>query len=247
MKNEMHPYQFSRFELDLMERLAVKFTKYENFGFNRWPKIYWGNDLKYDNTAGDNQPSQLMKNYDPHFQIDLLGAYIHRGEGEGIIELYENRIYDSAERISKNLGMEFEKTFDWLRAIVLLHELGHWFAHWCIMERPYLLRLNYKILSEDKFITETMAQLSVIWACIGLTNSRIKNLLSIMDFLADRQPAPYYQYKKMGKNQSKIATIQKRYLKLLDLSNIDLEYLLFQTNIPAADKSVNMFKDLFRP
>jgi hypothetical protein len=51
----------------------------------------------------------------------------------------------------------------------------------------------------------------------------------------------------MGKNQSKIATIQKRYLKLLDLSNIDLEYLLFQTNIPAADKSVNMFKDLFRP
>ncbi len=243
----MHPYQFSRFELDLMERLAEKFTKYNNFGFNRWPKIYWGNDSNYDNTAGNNQPTRLMENYDPNFQIDLLGAYIRSGEEEGIIELYENRIFNSAERISKYLGMEFEKTFDWLRAIVLLHELGHWFTHWCIMERPYLLRPKYKILSEDKYITETMAQLSVIWACKGLTNSRIKNLLSIMDFLADRQPPPYYQYKNMGKNQSKIATIQKRYLKLLDLSNIDLEYLLFQTNIPSEGRSVNISNDLFRP
>lgn len=236
---KMHPYQFSKFELYLMGRLENVFHKYDLFEFLRWPRIYWGNRSDSD-LPSPNQKNfdSVNERYNPKYQVDLLGVYYHETHEEGFIELYADRIEESAKSISIQLDLNFEITYELLRVTVLLHEIGHWLTHWCIKYEKHSRQSAFCELAYDKHITETMAQLSVIWACNGLRNPRVKNLLAIMDFLADEQPPPYFQYKKLGKNQTKISTIQKRYIKLLDLLSLDIEYLLMLSNNPDSLKSI---------
>ena len=47
---------------------------------------------------------------------------------------------------------------------------------------------------QTKDIKETLAQLTVLWATLGLTNSRSKDLREIMDYLTRRQSRPNTQY-----------------------------------------------------
>lgn len=229
MHTRMHPYQFSAFELDLMSRLQKKFIRYNLFEFRRWPRIYWGNreesDLPKQHDIIFDEKYDIP--YDRRCQIDLLGVYrIRNYIEEGYIELYSDLISESAEHISNILKLNYTKTYEILRIIVLLHELGHWFTHSCCRKQFLFWGAAYQELSADKNVTETMAQLAVKWACYKNAAADIKTIELIMDFLAEKQPRPYWLYKKLGGNYSKISTIQKRYIELVLQFNVDVDYLL---------------------
>jgi hypothetical protein len=240
--NTMKPYQFSQFELGKMNRLHDAFLKYKLFTVERWPSIYWGNRSESDRPYGDDEnqdnSERIGRDYNIKYQTDYLGVYRHKSHDEGVIELYSDRISDCAKSISIRLEMDFDLTLELLRATVLLHELGHWFTHWCILDNKYQRQSAFAIIAQDKFITETMAQLAVIWACEGLKKQKDKMLKIIMDDLANHQPPPYYQYKKLGKKTGQRSRIQNRYLKLLDLGNIDIDYLLLQSKIPSPHRNL---------
>lgn len=235
--NYMTPYQFSQFELDKMNRLHDAFLKYNLFTVERWPKVYWGtrseSDRPYEDEESPDSTRPTERNYNVKYRTDYLGVYRFERHKEGVIELYSDRISDCAKSMAKELNFDFELTFELLRAIVLLHELGHWFTHWCIRDNKFHRQSAFALIAEDKFITETMAQLAVIWGCGTLKNQKVRTMLKLMDELGNRQPPPYFQYKKLGKKTSKRSTIQKRYLLLLDRLNIDVEYLLLQTKVPS--------------
>ncbi len=235
--NKMTPYQFSQFELDKMNRLHDAFLKYNLFTVERWPKVYWGNrsdsdrPYEYEDSPDLKRPSE--RDYNVKYQTDYLGVYRLQRHKEGVIELYSDRIYDCAKSMSKELNFDFDLTFELLRAKVLLHELGHWFTHWCIRDNKFHRQSAFELIAEDKFIIETMAQLAVIWGCGTLKNQKVRTMLKLMDELANHQPPPYFQYKRLGNKTSKRAILQKRYLILLDNRNIDIDYLLLQSKAPS--------------
>jgi hypothetical protein len=66
-----------------------------------------------------------------------------------------------------------------------------------------------------------------------LKNQKVRTMLKLMDELANHQPPPYFQYKRLGNKTSKRAILQKRYLILLDNRNIDIDYLLLQSKAPS--------------
>lgn len=240
-KNNMHPYQFSKFELYLMNRLEKKFHQYDLFEFERWPRVYWGNREDSD-LPPEFDKTESLDRFDPRYQIDYLGVYRYTPYTEGFVEMYADRIREAAERISKKLELPFELTHNLLVVIVLIHELGHWLTHWCIKYTSKELQQAFLELAEDKYITETMAQLAVVWSCKGLSNYNVNTLRQIMDFLADKQPEPYYQYKKLGKKESRFSSIQKRYIKLLDLINLDVDYLLLEKDSPDINRSLKNYQ-----
>ena len=53
-----------------------------------------------------------------------------------------------------------------------------------------------------------------------------------MDYLTRRQSRPYTQYLKLGKLYTRKQTILSRYIKLLDMGNCDLEFLLMNNKKP---------------
>jgi hypothetical protein len=237
----MKPYKFNPFELDLLRRLTSKvYLKSDQFHINRYPTIFWGN---YDDSKKlppgyqrinkrdelDNYEESI---YDINniYDIDKLGCYLYSYYQEGYIEIYGDRIHDCASRISIALGLDFIETRSLLQSIVLLHEIGHWFTHCCFKINRAQRMKFFKYQSKD--IKETLAQLSVLWSTLGLTNSRIKNLHEIMDFLTRHQSKPYTQYLKLGKRYTRKLTIINRYVALLDLGNCDLEFLLLNNKRP---------------
>lgn len=242
----MKPFQFSQFDLNKMNRLHKIFIKYKLFNDNRWPMVFWGNrqdsDKPYDDDEKSDLPTSLDRSYNSKYQLDYLGVYRYNTYEEGFIELYGDRILNCSKSIASSLNIDIEKTYGLLTTIVLLHELGHWYTHWCIKDNRNERQLAYSIIAKDKFITETMAQLAVIWGCETLENQNDKTILLIMDYLTNNQPPPYTQYKKLGKAASLYSKIQKRYLKLLDRVNIDIAYLLLETNTPSPNKDLQIQK-----
>jgi hypothetical protein len=235
--NTMKPFKFSQFDFNKMTRLHNTFIKYKMFNDNRWPMVFWGNredsDKPYEEDEKPDLPQYCDKSYNLKYQLDYLGVYRHHTHTEGFIELYGDRIFDCAKSIASSLKIDIDTTYGLLTTIVLLHELGHWYTHWCIKDNRNERQIAYCIIAKDKFITETMAQLAVIWGCETLENQTDKTMLFIMDYLANNQPPPYTIYKKIGKAVSLRSKIQKRYLKLLDLKSIDKNYLLFYSKNPA--------------
>jgi hypothetical protein len=236
----MHPYQFNPFELDLLRRLTHKvYLKSDHFEFERYPKIYWGNFDDRTRLAGYqriNERNDLDNYDDSKFDIDLLGCYYHNDNQEGYIEIYGDRIHECAFQISSALGLDFMETRSLLQTIVLLHEIGHWFTHCCFQVNRDQRMEFFGYQTKD--IKETLAQLTVLWATLGLNNHSIRNLREIMSFLTNNQSRPYRQYLKLGTRLTKKSTILNRYIKLLDMGNCDLEYLLLNNKRPNPLRSI---------
>jgi hypothetical protein len=224
----MIPYRFNPFEMDLLRRLTFNvYLKNQHFEMNRWPIIYWGDfdsslgKAKYRRTTDfDERTNEDSRRFD----TDLLGCYLYPNGEEGYIEIYRDRIHECAKDISIQLGLDFELTRSLLQTIVLLHEVGHWFSHYCFKDNAS--HRMYVFNHQTKEIKETIAQLSVIWAALGLRNKNVNALRDIMEYLSQRQSWPYRQYLKLGKQQTKKSTILNRYVQLLDKENSDLNYLL---------------------
>jgi hypothetical protein len=237
---KMHPYRFNPFELDLLRRLTDKvYLKSDHFEFERYPKIYWGDFDDRTRLAGYqriNERNDLNNYDDSKFDIDLLGCYYHSYNQEGYIEIYGDRIHECAFQISSALGLDFMETRSLLQTIVLLHEIGHWFTH-CCFQVNRAQRMEF-FGYQTKDIKETLAQLTVLWATLGLTNSRIKDLREIMDYLTSHQSRPYTQYLKLGKRYTRKLTILNRYVTLLDLGNCDLDYILLNSSKPNIHRSI---------
>ena len=225
---KMTPYRFNPFEINLLSRLTNNvYLKNQHFAMDRWPVIYWGDfDCSKDNgkyrKTSDNY-EQVNADYS-RYDIDLLGCYLYSKNDEGYIEIYIDRIHECAHRISNQLNLEFEETRSLLQTIVLLHEIGHWFSHCCFKEKRKHRMLFFTYQTKD--IKETIAQLSVIWATLGLINEKVNSLNEIMVFISNNQSFPYRQYLKLVEKYSKKSTILNRYVQLLDAENCDLNYLL---------------------
>jgi hypothetical protein len=206
--------------------------KCDHFEFDRYPLIYWGDFDEAKRLPGftkTNDKDRLDDFDGDIYDIDLLGCYIYNQE-ECYIEIYCDRIKDCAVSISVGLGLDFVETRSLLQTIVLLHEMGHWFTHYCLKTNHAQSIEYFKYQTED--IKETVAQLSVIWSTLGLTNARIKRMLEIMAFLTKHQSRPYTQYLKLGKRYTRKLTILNRYVALLNLRNCDLEFLLLNSKTP---------------
>lgn len=228
------PYQFTPYENELIKRLTFNtFLKSKGFNFTRYPQVYWIPEERrfkrkysyYD----DSRPEYVNQAYDnPNkiFDIDLMGCYIFNSDG-GYIELYKTTIEESASRISVNLNLPFLEVMELLQAIVLIHELGHWFSHACFVSNGYERRLSFQ--KADSVIKETIAQLSVIWSTLGMTDKKTQELLRIMDYLTSRQSYPYQQYLKLNKDFNKKNRILNRYINILDSWDYDLDYLLLKS------------------
>jgi hypothetical protein len=224
----MTPYRFNPFEMDLLGRLTFNvYLKNQHFEMNRWPIIYWGDFERSIGGGKSRKTSDLdeSNNRDSsEYDMDLLGCYFYTRNEEGYIEIYRDRIHECAHRISNELNLEFEVTRSLLQTIVLLHEIGHWFSHCCFKENKEHRMLVFTY--QTKEIKETIAQLSVIWSTLGLSNKKVNSLNEIMSFLSNNQSSPYRQYLKLQKQNSKKSTILNRYVQLLDAENCDLNYLL---------------------
>jgi hypothetical protein len=206
--------------------------KSKEFDFTRYPEVYWiPEDRRFKRMNSyyyDSRPeyaNQVYDNPNKIFDIDLLGCYIYNSDG-GYIELYKTTIEEAASRISENLTLPFLEVIELLQAIVLIHELGHWFSHACFVFDCYERRISFQ--GSDTVIKETIAQLSVIWSTMGLKDKKTQNLLRIMDFLTSKQSYPYQQYPRLKKHYSKKIRILNRFIKLLDYYSNDLDYLLFE-------------------
>ena len=194
--------------------------KIENFAghytFERWPEIYWG-------TPPQEQcldERQVINTSD----TDFLGAYQYRPNEEGHIELYRDRINDCAYRIAVDLGLDFETTYADLCYIVLMHEMGHWFTHWC---HKLAYHHRRKASTEQPTeVKETLAQLTVIWSFARLSNAKVNRRKNIFFHLAQRQSYPYQQVLKFEDFYTKRGTVIRRFNDLLDEKEWGVEYLL---------------------
>lgn len=237
----MQPYRFNSFEMDLLRRLTNKvYLKSEHFEFGRYPIIYFGDSD--DSEELINKPQKNNLNFidtekNGKYDIDLLGCYRYEHLQEGYIEIYGDRIHDCAIIISAELGSDFIETKSLLQTIVLLHEIGHWFTHSCFKIFDYEQRMeSFENQTDD--IVETLAQLSVLWSTLGLSNSKVKEMQRIMHHLTSDQSRPYKQYLKLGKHYTKKLTILNRYVKLLDIGNCDVDYLLLRNKKPNPHRTI---------
>lgn len=211
----MKAYRLSKEELYHMRRLE----KYgSTYSFDRWPEIYWGTPPKKPQT--DLSEFDIPEN---KFDADYLGMYIYSYNREGHIELFEERITDCAERISDDLFLNFEDVFRDLCFIVLMHELGHWFTHWCHLIEYSPRRKQFS--NQPIEVKETLAQLTVMWSMMRLSNPSVNQKKKIFFHLVDNQSAPYREVLRFDNFFTKKGTILKRFNHLLDEKEWGIDYL----------------------
>lgn len=194
--------------------------KIQKFGghytFERWPEIYWGN-------------APIIKTFDEktsevnEFDTDYLGAYHYYSNKEGRIELYKDRIAACASELATELDIEYEIAFTDLCFIVLLHEVGHWFTHWC--HKPQFQERREKYIDQPIEIKETLAQLTVMWSIARLSNINVKRRKLLFSHLAKKQSKPYQHVLRFDIYYTKRGTILRRYNDLLDEKEWGIEYL----------------------
>jgi hypothetical protein len=222
MFSKIQPYRFNRQECYLLKRIEKVFLKSE-YSFYRWPEIYFGNF----NDFPMNKILHPEENYEEvgelyFMNIDYLGIYIYEKSREGYIRVYKDRIIECANRIAKKLQINISEVINDLLTIVLLHEIGHWFTHSCHLKNTQQRLEGFAY--QDKIIIESMAQLTVVWAIMKLKNRDIVRLSKIFDYLVDCQSYPYQAFKKLGKKQTHIKTLLKRYGNIADDFTHNLGY-----------------------
>lgn len=210
----MKAYRFSKEENYFMKKLESFGSSYS---FDRWPEVYWGIPPK--NYSDELNVIDVNK-----YDADYLGMYIYSKKSEGHIELYRERIENCADRISIDLDLSFEDVFSDLCFIVLMHELGHWFTHWCHKDQFSHRRKSF--LEQPTEVVETLAQLTVIWSMMRLSNPSVNRKKKIFFHLVHRQSDPYRHVLDFENYYTKKGTVLKRYNDLLDEKEWGVQYLL---------------------
>jgi hypothetical protein len=240
-------YRFSDEELEKMKWLKKLFEQ-NSFSFdpNRFPQVYYDT---FDN-ACEVYPS-IKKRNDDEKTADALAHYIpdytnyecqdncqYKVVNEGVIILYEDRIFNYAEEIAKKLIIGVTLVEKALKEVVLYHELGHWLTHWPLdklgLNWKCRYYYNYETKVPDKIIHESFAQLIAYWCANGnpINETILKDHLTPND-----QDSPYYMYLNLtGKSVEEILNklvIIRKYMgcnpKLVDKTAY--EFLEMDTSI----------------
>lgn len=219
-------YRFSRLEQYLLSRTEKSFLK-SGFEFDRWPEVYYGcfNDFTKSKWL-QNDDHYIEKDYNI-YNPDYLGMYVYDSGSEGHILLFKDRIYKCADRISIKLNLNVTEVVDVLKAIVLIHEFGHWKTHWC--HNVNTNQRRGKFINLSKVITESLAQLNVVWSIMKLKNKRIAHIKMVFDYLVSQQEWEYQEFLLLRNKQTHIKTILKRYANILD-KGLGPDYLIYGTN-----------------
>jgi hypothetical protein len=176
---KLNAYRFSQPEMTKMLWLKELF---ENNGFviDRFPEVYY--DTYYN--ACNLYPSLRDEKCEEEETPDFLGVYIpdytnqscHDGcefkrVNEGVIVLFEDRIYEFAKRLKSTLKISVKTIEDSIRYLVLCHELGHWLAHWPADSSGLRWDCRYYFNTDtneaDKITHEALAQLITYWCADG--------------------------------------------------------------------------------
>jgi len=221
-------YRFNDLEIYLLKRLERKYFN-KCFNSDLWPEVYYIDHKDYPFEKLEEELGEFPNYHD----IDYLGVYVYNKSLdsdssdanllEGRIFLFKDRIEGTSEKIAYCLELNDDSALEILKIIVLIHEFGHWYTHWCSKEK-HLRRAN-NFNKASKSVKETMAQLTVLWALFKLNNDHIKMIKTVFEWLTERQSAPYQKYQLLGNQSSKIITIIKRYFYILDYMNDDFDFL----------------------
>jgi tryptophan synthase beta subunit len=92
---------------------------------------------------------------------------------------------------------------------VLIHEIGHWLTHSCAIVNKDEILIQFDFL--PKIITESLAQLTVIWSFYKHKSEFEYKLESFARLFMPKQPKPYYEFNKVYHMYSP-EIILKRYL-----------------------------------
>ena len=208
-KSSIKPYRFNILECYLLKRLEKIFLD-SGYSFFRWPEVYFGDFDDFPSIKIDKK-EVIERDYDSN-DVDYLGHYVYTKEEH--IRIYKDRIAYCANRITKDLGLNGVNVMNNLLTIVLIHEIGHWFTH-CCHSKNKRIRLQ-GFASQKKIIKESLAQLTFVWSTMKLKNEDINSINIIFNYLVDRQSYPYKEFRELGKKQSHVKTLLKRYGYIAD-------------------------------
>jgi hypothetical protein len=211
--NILKPYRFSDLEFSLLSQTRKIFIN-TGYVFDRWPEIYFNDFDDFDNSCNDYDLDEIGKDYNI-YNPDLLGSYVYVNGEEGHIRLYKDRIRKCSIVIADQLNFHRHYVENTIRLIVLIHEIGHWLTHFCHSENYEIRREGFK--NQEKIIKETLAQLCVLWT-LNKQKKVTKNEMIIFNHLVDHQPYPYKSFRDLGRKQTYIYTLLKRYERIADFN-----------------------------
>jgi len=215
--SSIKPYRFTILECYLLKRVEKIYLN-SGYSFYRWPEVYFGNFDDFPLVQKVDSETRLKEDDLYYYNIDYLGLYVYDSYKEGHIRIFKDRIIKCANKIANSLQLNEYHVINDLLTIVLIHEIGHWFTHSCHVDNK---RIRLKgFLFQETIIKESMAQLTVVWAIMKLKNPTINRLTIVFDYLVKRQPYPYQEFRQLGKKQSHVKTLLKRYGYIAD----DYEY-----------------------
>lgn len=223
-------YRFSDLEIYLLRRLEKTYYL-KRFEYKRWPEVYYIERRNYPYDIIEEEQTDMDYNT---FNIDFLGVYVYNADlngnscFEGRIFLFKDRIERCAHLIADRLSMPEDIMTTYLNLIVLIHEFGHWYTHWCSKQNQKHRAENFQY--SEKSVKETMAQLTVLWSLMKLNNTETKIISKIFDYLSSRQSPPYQRFKDLSRSYSKVQTIIKRYFRALEDPSLGINYLLYGKN-----------------
>lgn len=190
------PYRISTSELLLLNNLYEIFTK-NGFTIGMWPEIYFCDYI--DAVANFELQEQDFNDEVKYlFNPDFLGIYHYKLNQEGIIVLFKDRIINTSKHIyfnQRNSFTDINNVITLLKTKVLIHEIGHWLTHTCSTVNKYAIMTNFSFL--PKIITESMAQLTVIWSFYKHTSEFEYQLENFARIFMPLQPYPYYEFSNM--------------------------------------------------
>lgn len=167
----LRAYRLSDEELDKMIWLKKEVFEKNGFSFdpNRFPEVYYDDYDKVNPDDNHWNPDEVNP--------DKLGIYRYKKSSdlpcaesyEGHIILFKDRIEAYCNRSGADI--------DSVRFVVLMHELGHWLAHWALKN---LRRWNYGMIlyPQTRRTHEAFAQLIAYWASES-TELHLKTLIDL--------------------------------------------------------------------
>jgi hypothetical protein len=246
------------------EDLKSKLEKIENSNIrdwykeissdSKWNNLFEGFSHMYEDNQFDLTPRQveeLKSNLTP----EMLGVYeISENTtepkcdcgikiNEGQIILFKDRIEKIASFIAHAENQNLNLIIDTLRYIVLMHELGHWFTHWCMnfdiqkkanvnWECGYYI--NTHASAPDKITHESLAQLICFWTTY---DSNLSRKILIQYFTPSEEKNEYNKYLPLiDKSKNQILSNLKIIRNLCKLMDSE-KYKILKSNFT----DVNLF------
>jgi hypothetical protein len=211
-------FDIKSYRLNILECYLLK--KVENiyldagYSFQRWPEIYFGNFVDFPSAKINESKNEFLDDELYFYNIDYLGLYVYSSTTEGHIRIFRDRIKFCASKIANNLKLDANDVMNDLLTIVLIHEIGHWLTHSCHIKNNRIRLRGFS--SQEKIIKESLAQLTVFWSFMKIKNKEVNRLKVVFEYLVDRQSYPYKAFRELGKKQTYVKTLLKRYGYIAD-------------------------------